>query len=115
MDQLFNAGPRFCDRHLLQQRAELHDEGDLSGRKDLSDADRGDQSQRYQHICFNIESGDQSDHCLQNNWQAAQNDGEPCHVKGERLELKQTANDCDAGNHKESDVLFDPAEFQQVL
>ena len=115
MDQLFNAGPRFCNRHLFQQRAELHDEGDLAGREDLSDADRGDQSQRYQYIRFNIESGDQSDHCLQNNWQAAQNDGEPCHVKGERLELKQTANDCDAGNHKESDALFDPAEFQQVL
>ena len=88
MDQLFNAGPRFCNRHLFQQRAELHDEGDLAGREDLSDADRGDQSQRYQYIRFNIESGDQSDHCLQNNWQAAQNDGEPCHVKGKRSELK---------------------------
>ena len=88
VDQLFNAGPRFGNRHFLQQSSKLHNEGDLAGREDLPDTDRSDQCQRYQHIRLNVECRNQSDDCLQNNGQAAQNDGKPRHVKREGLKLK---------------------------
>ena len=115
VNQLFNPGSGLCHRQFLQQSAQLHDKGHLAGGKDLSDADRRDQCQGNQHIRLDVKSRDQSNDRLQNDGDAAQNNGDPGHVKGKRLDFQQTANDCDAGDHQECDILFDAAQFQQML
>ena len=113
--QLFDARPGLCHRQLLQQAAQLHDEGHLTGGKVLSDADRGDQRQRHQHVRLDVKGSHKADDGLQHNGNTAQNDGHPRHIKGQRLPLCQTANDCDAGDHQQGDILFDAAKLQQVL
>ena len=46
---------------------------------------------------------------------AAEDDGDPRHVERKRIPLQQAADDGDTGDHEEGDVLFDAAQFQQLL
>lgn len=64
MHQLLDPGSGSGDRQFLEQAAELHNERDLTGGERLTDADGGDQRQRYQHVRLDVEGGDQPDHRL---------------------------------------------------
>ena len=113
MDQLFDAGSGLCHRQLLQQRAQLHDKGHFSGGKGLSDAERGDQRQRDQHIRLDVKGRYQPDDRFQNDGYAAQNDSDPCQIKGKRRDLQQTAKNGGAGERKKQNILFDAAKLQR--
>ena len=113
MHQLLDAGPRPCHRQLLQQPAQLHDKGHLSGGEILSDQHGGDQGQRHQHIGLDVKCRDQPDNGLQNDRHAAQKDGDPCHIKGKGLKPEQTAQNRSARYRKKRDILPDPSQLQQ--
>ena len=113
--QLFDAGPGLGHRQLLQQAAQLHNEGHLTGGKVLADAHRGDQRQGHQHVRLDVKSRHQADDGLQHNGHAAQDDGDPRHIKGEGLPFRQAADHRDAGDHQQRHVLFDAAPLQQPL
>ena len=115
VDQLFDAGPGLGDGQLLQQRAQLHDERNLSGGERLSDADGRDQRQRNQHVRLDVERGDKADHGLQNDGDAAQDDGDPRRIERERVDLQQAAQDRGPGDRKERDIFFDAAQCQQLF
>ena len=82
-DQLFNTRPSPGHGEILQQRAQLHDEGHLSGGKVLPDVHRGNESQGHQYIRLDVKGGDQTDEGLQEDRGSAQNDGYPGRIEGE--------------------------------
>ena len=92
VDKLFDAGPRLCNRQILQQRAQLHDESHFACGKILADADRGNKRQRYQHVGLDVKSGNQPDYSLHNDWYAAKDNGDPRRVEGQREQIKQADN-----------------------
>lgn len=106
---------RFCHRQLFQQAAELHDECDLAGRKDLADAHRCDQRQRYEHVGLDIKHRHEPDDCLQHDRHAAQYDCDPRQVERERLPLEQTAHERNAANGQQRDAFLRPAQLQKLL
>ena len=112
MHQLFNAGTGFCQRQIFQQCAQLHDKRHFAGSEILMQTHRRDQRDGDQHVSFDIEPGDQSDNRLQHDGNAAQYNGDPCRRKGERY-IEQRTEQGDAGDHKQSDVLFRTAQFQE--
>ena len=81
MHQFLDACSGFGDRQFLQQAAQLHDERHLAGGKILANGNRGDQRQRYQHIRLDVKGGHQTDDSLQNDGNAAENNGDPRHIK----------------------------------
>ena len=115
MHQLFNACPHLGHRQLLQQSAQLHDEGHLAGGKNFPNAHRGHQRQRHQHVRLDVKGRHQPDDGLQNNGQAAQHNGDPRQVKGQRLPLQQAGHHRNARNRQQHHVLFDAAQVQKFL
>ena len=113
--KFFNTCARPCHCQLFKQCAELHDDRDFSRREILSDANRCNKRKRHKHIRFDVKLGDKTDNSFQNDGQTAENDRKPRHIKRKRLKFQKTAYNRDARNHKQNDILFDPAERQQVL
>ena len=113
MHQAFNAGPRLCNGHILQQRAQLHDERHLSRRKILSDNNRSDQRNGHQHIRLDVKFRDETDKRLQQDGNAAQQNGCPGRVKGERQQIKNTDDEGGSGNHQTDDLPAHASPFQK--
>ena len=80
MDQLLDPCP--CLRHgqIFQKRSELHDKCNLSGSKDLSDDNGGDQRKGNKDVRLNIKSRNKSDDRFQNDRDPAQDDCDPRRV-----------------------------------
>ena len=85
-DQLLNARPGPGHGQLLQQAAQLHDEGHLSGGEVLPDGHRGHQGDGDQHIGLDVEGRHQTDKRLQKDGHPAEHNGGPSHVKGKGRE-----------------------------
>ena len=81
MDQLFNACPCPCDGQIFQQRPQLHDKRNFTGREMLSNADGGNQRQRYQYVRFDVKGGNQTDDCFHYNRNTTEDNRNPCRVK----------------------------------
>lgn len=113
--QLFDAGAGLGHRQILQQGAQLHDEGHLAGGEVLPDADGGDEGQGHQHVGLDVEGGDKTDDGLQNDGDAAENDGHPRGVKGQRQQPEDADQQRKAGEDQKHDVLFRAAQLQQRL
>ncbi len=54
LDEPLDALLRALDRELLEQPAELHDEGDLPGREVLAGGHRGDERERDEQVCLDV-------------------------------------------------------------
>ena len=115
MDQLFDTGPGTGHGQFLQQSAQLHDKDHFAGGKILTDTHRRDQRKGHQHVRLDVKGCHQADDGFQNNGNAAENDGHPCQVKGEGVNIQQTADNGNTGNGQQGDVLFDAAKLQQLF
>ena len=115
MHQLLDAGPRAGHGHILQQRAQLHDEGYLARGEILSDEHRGDQRQGYQHVGLDIKGRDQADERFQHDGNAAEHDGHPCRVKQQGQKVKDTHHQRRTGDGQQHDFLFNAAPLQKSL
>ena len=115
MHQLLYARAGPGHGQFLQQAAQLHDEGHLAGGKVLADGHRGDQGQGHQHIRLDVKGGDQSDDGLQNDGDTAQDNSDPRYVKGKGLDAEQAQQYGGPGDGQQRNVLFDAAQFQQLL
>ena len=104
----FNACAGFGNSQVLQQRAKLHDKGNLTGRKILPDTNRSNESKGHQHISFYIKSSDKPNHCLCQDRDAAKNNGNPCRIEWQRKQIKDTDYERKAGNGQEHNILFMP-------
>ena len=102
--QFFYAGPRLGYGEVFEQCANLHDEGHLPGGEVFPDDDRGNERQRHQYVGLDVKVRHQADDCLQNNGQAAENDGYPCGIKRKRVQAKKADGQKDAGNAEKCDV-----------
>lgn len=106
MHKLFNARARLCNGQLLKKAAQLHDERNLAGGENFSDAHRRYQRQRHQYVRLDIERRHESDDRFQHDRHTAQNDRDP-----RRVECAQPH----AGQRQQRHILFDAAELQKRL
>ena len=103
-DQLFDARPGLGHRPLLQQRAKLHDEGDLAGGKDLPNGHRGEQRQGHQHVGLDVKAGEQPHGRLPDNGRAAEQDGQPRRVHRQGRRGKKAQQEGTPSQRKECDI-----------
>lgn len=61
MDEPFDAGAGARHGELLEQPAELHDEGDLARSEVLADEDARDEGERDEHVGRDVELGHKAD------------------------------------------------------
>ena len=115
MHQFLDARPGLGYGQLLQQAAQLHDEGHLAGGEVLADGHRGDEGQGYQHVRLDVKGGNQADDGLQNDGDAAQDNGYPRHVKGKGPDAQQAQHHGDPGDDQQRNILFDAAQLQQMF
>ena len=73
---------------IFEQAAELHDESDLARGKVLADSDRGQERNGHEHIGLDVKGRDQANNRLQDDRDAAQDDGNPGRVKRQRDQIK---------------------------
>ena len=88
MDQLFDAGARFCNGQILQKGAQLHDKRDLTGGEIFPNEHRGDQSDGHQHIGLDVKGGYKPDEGFQKDGDAAKDNRNPGGVKGEGKQME---------------------------
>ena len=91
------------------------DDGQRDGGEVLPDADGGDEGQGYQHVGLDVEGGDEANDGLQYDGDAAEDDGHPRGVKGQRQQPEDTDQQRKAGEDQEHDILFRTAQLQQRL
>ena len=115
VDELLDSRPRPRDGHILQKRAELHDEGNLARGEVLPDAHRCDQRKGHQNVRLDVKGRNQADQRFQKDRDAAEDDGHPGRVKGERNQIKDADNERDPGNRQQHDFFFDAAKLQKGL
>ena len=115
MHKLFNARARLCNGQLLKKAAQLHDERDLAGGENFSDAHRRYQRQRHQYVRLDIERRHESDDRFQHDRHTAQNNRRPRRVERANPHAAQAANDRRAGQRQQRHIFFDAAELQKRL
>ena len=111
--QLFDAGPRAGHGHVLQQRAQLHDEGHLARGEVLPDEHRSDQRKGHQHVGLDVKGRDQADERFQHDGYAAEHDGHPRRVERQGQQVKDTHHQRHAGDGQQRNFLFDATPFQK--
>lgn len=85
-------------RQLFEQAAELHDDCHFARRKILADGDRGDERERDEHVCLDIECGDESDDRFKDDGQTAQRDGNPRRIDRECARERQAQHERHGGD-----------------
>ena len=116
LHELFDARAGFGDGQVLEQGAELHDEGHLARGEVLADDDRGDERHGDEHVGLDVKGGDEPDDGLEDYRHATEDYGHPGRVKGQAGSQPEDADkQGNAAQNQANDVLFDSAPLQQGL
>ena len=115
MHEPLDAGAGLRHRQVLQQRAQLHDERYLAGGEVLADGHRRDERERYEHVGLDVELRHQPDDGAQDDGRAAQHDGDPGRVEGQRLGREEAESQRDGRHGQQRDVLFRAASIEQFF
>ena len=116
MHQLLDAGPRPGHREILQQGAQLHDEGHLAGGEVLPNDEGGNQGDGHQHVRLDVKGCHQADDCLQDDGDTAEDDSCPGGVKGQlRQQVEDADKQGDAGEDQAGHGLLHAAPLQKSL
>ena len=96
MHQPLDARPGLGHGAFLQQGAQLHDEGHLTGGEDLADDDGRQQGQRDQHVGLDVEAREQAFGAFLDDGHAAQQHGQPgrVHRTGDNFQKTQQQGYC---------------------
>ena len=81
----------------------------------LADGHRRDERERYEHVGLDVELRHQPDDGAQDDGRAAQHDGDPGRVEGQRLGREEAESQRDGRHGQQRDVLFRAASIEQFF
>ena len=115
MHELFDSCSCFCYSKIFKQSTELHNKGNLTCSKVLTDAHRCDEGKGNKHVCFNIKSGYKTDNSFHNNGQTTENNGNPSYIKRQGYQIKNTNDESNSGKNKTHNILFSATKPHKLL